>query len=254
MSNHWTRPELLAALNLYHRTPFGKQHKTYPPIVALAERMGRSPGAVAMKLSNFTSLDPEEAARGIKGLSGASKADREIWDEFYQKFEQLAEESEAALEGLHVPPDDSESTVLPEEIENSTAVVKIRRHQRFFRKVILSSYQGRCAISGLPLSELLVASHIKPWAVDPVNRLNPRNGLCLAATYDRAFDRGLIGFNENLELQLASRITASKSKTNLHCDVSSVFERFAGNQLTLPEKNLPDPTLLAWHFENVFQN
>ena len=76
---NWTRDQLLAALNLYHQTPFGKQHKTYPPIVHLAGKIGRTPSAVAMKLSNFTSLDPVEAARDIKGLSGASNADRAIW-------------------------------------------------------------------------------------------------------------------------------------------------------------------------------
>jgi hypothetical protein len=61
---HWTRDQLLAALNLYHRTPFGRQHKTYPPIVELAALMGRTPSAVAMKLNNFTSLDDAERARG----------------------------------------------------------------------------------------------------------------------------------------------------------------------------------------------
>jgi len=36
------------------------------------------------------------------------------------------------------------------------------------------------------------ASHIVPWAEDERNRLNPRNGLCLNALHDRAFDRHLM--------------------------------------------------------------
>jgi len=58
--SRWTRGELLLALNLYFETPFGKQHRGYPPIIELAERLGRSPSSVAMKLSNLTSLDPAE--------------------------------------------------------------------------------------------------------------------------------------------------------------------------------------------------
>lgn len=254
MSNQWTRPELLAALNLYFRTPFGKQHGSYPPIVELAEKIGRSSNAVAMKLSNFTSLDPEESARGIKGLSGASKADREIWAEFRGKFQELADESEAALEGFAISGEDPSPFPLPEEMETSTAVTKIRRRQRFFRRIVLSSYMERCAITQLPAKELLVASHIKPWAVDPINRLNPRNGLCLAATYDRAFDRGLIGFNEDRELCLSSELTKLKTAFGENSDISSVFERFEGKQFVLPEKNLPDPALIDWHFKNVFRN
>jgi len=39
---------------------------------------------------------------------------------------------------------------------------------------------------------LLIASHIVPWSKDKQNRLNPRNGLCLSALHDKAFDRGMI--------------------------------------------------------------
>ncbi|SUA24417.1 Uncharacterised protein [Neisseria gonorrhoeae] len=48
--------------------------------------------------------------------------------------------------------------------------------------------------------ELLVASHIKPWREDKDNRLNPRNGLCLNALHDKAFDRGLLGIDENFKI------------------------------------------------------
>ncbi|MDF1826416.1 MAG: HNH endonuclease [Verrucomicrobiales bacterium] len=241
---NWTRKELLAALNLYFETPFGKQHSTHPPIVALAEAIGRSPGAIAMKLSNFTNLDPSERARGIKGLSGASKADRAIWNEFEENREELVAESEVELETLL--PDVNPTP--PEEIEDSVKLVKYRRQQRFFRRVVLSSYRQSCCISGNPVPELLRASHITPWAADRKNRLNPSNGLCLAATYDTAFDRGLISFNSNFELMLSNRLGEYSS----HPEIQSVFEKYRGVSLQLPEKNLPDATLLAWHTKNVF--
>ena len=57
---------------------------------------------------------------------------------------------------------------------------------------VMSAYNGRCCITGLSLSGLLVASHIIPWSHDRDNRVNPRNGLLLSALHDKAFDTGLI--------------------------------------------------------------
>lgn len=81
-------------MNLYCRIPFGRQHSHAPEIIDLAQVLGRTPGSVAMKLNNLTSLDPEEQARGIKGLPGASKLDRQIWDDFHKNWEEMAAESE----------------------------------------------------------------------------------------------------------------------------------------------------------------
>jgi len=64
----WTREELLVALNLYHKLTFGQLHFRNPAIIALAEKLGRSAGSLAMKLNNFASLDPVQQLRGIKGF------------------------------------------------------------------------------------------------------------------------------------------------------------------------------------------
>src|SRR5665647_2819139 len=58
----------------------------------------------------------------------------------------------------------------------------------FFRSLILSVYNEQCAICNMPVRRLLVASHIVPWSVDPSQRMNPRNGICLCSLHDRAFD------------------------------------------------------------------
>ena len=60
----WTRDQLLLALRLYLHTPFGKLHANNPAIIDLARRIGRTPGALAMKSVNFANLDPAQAARG----------------------------------------------------------------------------------------------------------------------------------------------------------------------------------------------
>ena len=63
----WVRDELLTALNLYHKLTFGQLHARNPVIIAFAEKLGRGANSLAMKLSNFASLDPALKLRGIKG-------------------------------------------------------------------------------------------------------------------------------------------------------------------------------------------
>ena len=75
----WTREELLVVLNLYEKLRFGQFHSRQPVVVEVAEKMRRTPGSLAMKLSNLASLDPNLQARGIVGLKGASNLDKAVW-------------------------------------------------------------------------------------------------------------------------------------------------------------------------------
>ena len=68
----WTRDEHILAFNLYCKIPFGRQHSRAPEIIGLAKLLGRSTGSVALKLNNFSRLDPELKARGIKGIDRKS--------------------------------------------------------------------------------------------------------------------------------------------------------------------------------------
>jgi putative restriction endonuclease len=68
----------------------------------------------------------------------------------------------------------------------------------------MPAYNSTCCITGNPVPDLLVAGHILPWSDFPEERLNPRNGLCLTAHFDRAFDRGLITLDEQMRLILSA--------------------------------------------------
>ena len=108
-----SRQELLLALGLCFETTFGKQHKTQPPIIEMASAIGRTPSSVAMKLNNFTSIDPSETGRGITGLTGARKLDRVVWAKFEANRERLVDEIETQREATtpHPPTDpDTRST------------------------------------------------------------------------------------------------------------------------------------------------
>ena len=73
--NNWTRKEHIVAFNLYCKTPFTKINSSNTGVQELAPIIGRSVGAVAMKLANFARLDPALQARGIKGLERGAKGE-----------------------------------------------------------------------------------------------------------------------------------------------------------------------------------
>lgn len=257
-SPNWTRPQLLLALHLYVRTPFGRQHSHNPDIIALAETMGRTPGSVAMKLNNLTSLDSSEQARGIKGLKGASALDRQVFSEFLSNPDEMAAQCELAWAAAHRLPTQSAGAADTSHIEFARAwrgeteahvVQKVRLAQRFFRQSTLAVYQSRCCVSGLPIPELLVASHIVPWAkANPAQRVLPSNGLCLSRLYDGAFDRGLITIGEDLRIVLSSAIREQLEDRA----VNEAFGAIDGQRIQTPEKYPPDPDALAYHREMVF--
>lgn len=180
--------------------------------------------------------------RGIKGLSGASNLDREIWHEFENNLPALAEESEPLLEKEPAEPTESAG---PSE---SLSHTKIRRHQSFFRRTILATYQNRCCVTGNPVPDLLRASHIIPWSQLEELRLKPTNGPCLSATFDAAFDRGLISFDDDYRLLIGSRISEFLPNEELEKTLTSR----EGQPLTLPEKNLPSQEALQWYREHLF--
>lgn len=80
------------------------------------------------------------------------------------------------------------------------ALVQARVGQGKFRSDV-GSFWGKgevCALTGIDVPELLIASHIKPWRdSSDQERLDPCNGLLLAAHVDRAFDKYLLGFRED---------------------------------------------------------
>lgn len=102
-------------------------------------------------------------------------------------------------------------TTIPE--TERKAIIQSRIGQGAFRKALLDKYHGACLISGVDLPKLLVASHIKPWAVSTnLERLSVDNGRLLSATYDRLFDSGLITFDKTGKIYISSVV----SSENMH--------------------------------------
>ena len=249
----WTREELILAINLYCKLPFGRLHRNNPEVISLAKLIGRTTSSVAYKLVNFASLDPSLKARGIKGASNASKLDGEIWDEFFNNWDVLPYESERLLAQLKNTSIEQLNGIneedLPKEGKTREQTVIVRVNQYFFRKAILASYNDTCCITGLQNSELLIASHIKPWAIDEKNRLNPSNGIAINALHDKAFENGLISITPDYKIIISSEIKKMKRSQSLE----EYFLKYENKDIILPDRFLPDKELLKYHIDERFR-
>ena len=255
MSRRWAEDEMLVALGLYCKLPFGQFHSKQPMIIRAAEGLNRTPSSVAMKLSNLASLDPVITDSGRSGLKSASELDRRMWAHFRADPERWMPKIEAKLNellpnGAQLERSDGDRTE-PEPnyaADSRTITAQQRSGQALFRDAVLSAYQGRCCLTGISDTRLLVASHIRPWRLDRCNRLNPRNGLCLSALVDRAFDQGLITFTDDFRLKVS--LTLEALRNNPHAR-EAFFER-EGQAIDLPEKFVPETELVRWHRQHHF--
>lgn len=249
----WTREELILAVNLYCKLPFGRLHRLNPEVIHLASLIGRTSNSVAYKLVNFASLDPSLKARGIKGASNASKLDAKIWNEFFNNWDILPFESEKLLANFehttveqlnHIP-----EFELPKEGKMREQIVKVRVNQSFFRKTILASYNNTCCITGIQQPEFLIAGHIKPWSIDEKNRLNPQNGIAINALHDKAFETGLMTIKTDFKIKISSTLFKQKKSKS----IEDFFLKFDNQNIILPSRFIPDIEFLKYHNDVQFK-
>jgi putative restriction endonuclease len=250
----WTRDELILAINLYCKIPFGKLHSRNPEIINLSKLIHRTPSSVAYKLVNFASLDPSLQKRGIKGASNASKLDGIIWNEFSNDWNEMSFQSEKLLAKFQKHSFENLYPISENEIvkEGKTReqIIKARVNQSFFRDTILASYNNTCCITGIRYPELLIAGHIKPWSVDIKNRLNPQNGIAINALHDKAFEAGLITITKDYRVKI-SRFLLKQNKSK---SIEEYFIKYDNQKIILPSKFLPDPNFLQYHNDNKFKS
>lgn len=251
--NLWTREELILAFNLYLKIPFGKMHSTNKDIIHLANLIGRTPSSIALRLVNFASVDPALQARGIKGMVGGTKTVQPIWDEFFTNQEELIFLSEQILAEKENSTIESKYQDLLFDLkdlkgETVTREVKTRVNQSVFRQMVLANYTSKCAITGIDIPELLLASHIVPWSKNEEHRLNPENGICLSALYDKAFDKGIIGINKNHTIILSSSLKRKKDTDFF----KNHFAPIENLKITGAVKYLPRMEFLDYHLDTIF--
>lgn len=252
--NLWTRDELILTLSLYLKLPFGKLDARTAEVKHLANIIGRTANAVSMRLVNYASIDPFHQNRGIKGLVGGRKQVEPIWSEFINNKSELLFESERILaEKEHTTIENKFSDILfdIQNLKGETKLreVKTRVNQDIFRQIVVANYSGKCALTGIDIPEMLIASHILPWSKNEDERLNPENGICLSSLYDKAFDKGYIGITEKYEVILSNQL--KKNNKSIYYDRHFGF--LSNSQLILPTKYLPNKMFLEYHMDTIFK-
>lgn len=252
--NNWTREETIIAFNVYCKIPFKSSSKNNPTVIKFAKIIGRSPSALNMKIGNLGRLDPDLKKKGIVGLSNGSKLEEIIWGEFNGNWEKLAYESELLISKFENKSIEETSEIDVSDLtfplgKEREVIVRQRVNQSFFRSTILSSYNSKCAVTGLSIPDFLVASHIVPWSKDKENRLNPSNGICLNSIHDKAFDRGFLTVTPDYLIKFSPML----KDINDDKSIDELFLKYDNRKIVLPNKFLPSKDFLDYHYNVIFK-
>lgn len=144
----------------------------------------------------------------------------------------------------------SDITAVPAEVHTLSAL--------FVRSLgSIANFGHACAFCGfsareLPSHRMLVASHIKPWAVSTdTERLDYRNGVAACPTHDSAFDTGLITVNGGLRIHRAAKLDAAMQSPGVSAYFGAPMLRTV---LAIPERaSAPRKAYFDYHREHVFR-
>lgn len=112
----------------------------------------------------------------------------------------------------------------------------------------MANYRERCCVCGIPIPELLIASHIIPWKDREDLRLNPHNGLCLCALHDKAFDKGFMTIASTYTVVISPAVYDYLPQETLNRSLIA-YQKY---KIFLPDRFLPDKSYLEFHQQQYF--
>ena len=252
MKRIWTRDELILTLSVYFQLPFGRLNHSTPEVKELARLIGRTDNSAALRLVNFAACDPYIINSGRKGMPAGIPVCKPIWDEFANDKEKLFCEAQRIKADFLNKTIEETLNITEKELEGKVkeVVIKQRVNQSIFRTMVLANYEGRCAITGINIPDLLVAGHIIPWAEStPQQKLNPENGICLSSLYDKAFDKGLITISpDDYTIVLSSALREYETQEYFDKHFGSI----RGQRIIMPIEHSPNRDYLAYHRDHIF--
>ncbi len=141
------------------------------------------------------------------------------------------------------------ATAAPQSVDDrryAVRMVKQRLHQATFRDLVITAYDGRCAISGLPEPRLLDAAHIIEDRNELLGQPVITNGIPLSKIHHAAFDAHLIGISPDYKVHVSQRLLAMKDGPTLEA-----LKQFNNQPLRKPKRDVdkPDRDRLAARFE-----
>ena len=134
----------------------------------------------------------------------------------------------------------------PLERRYALRAVKQRLHQASFREAVISAYNGRCALSGLPEPMLLDAAHIIEDRDETFGQPVVPNGIPLSKIHHAAFDAHLIGIDPDYRLHVSDRLLGQNDGPMLEA-----LKKLNGGTIHKPgrDRDFPDRDRLALRFE-----
>lgn len=189
-------------------------------------------------LNNYSKPGNLIAAFESKGsLIVINTSDIEIWENFKTTLSFPRRKIADHIFDDNTPMEEKTSATPEEFLEKTYKLIRQRRGQPAFRKMLLDSYNSQCAISDCNGAEALEACHIKPYSISGNNSVN--NGLLLRSDLHTLFDLGLILINpETYSVEIADSLT----KTS--------YLKYQNSKLKLPNKlqDYPCREFLQWHY------
>jgi putative restriction endonuclease len=136
----------------------------------------------------------------------------------------------------------------PEELEDEqTSIIR----DAAFRKIVVSTYEYRCALCGLQIlnslgHNIVDGAHIKPFSQFYDDRIN--NGLSLCKNHHWAFDRFWFTLNDDYTIVVADDLR----EVSPH---ATPIREFQNQSLILPahEQYYPRQDALQWHRQTFFE-
>lgn len=125
-------------------------------------------------------------------------------------------------------------------------VIQPRLGQGTFKVAVTAAYQSRCAVTGEHSLPVLEAAHIKSYAADGPHAVT--NGLLLRADIHKLFDAGYVTVTPDHHFIVSRRLREEFEN-------GRAYYKRDGALIGLPDRELdrPDPALLRWHNERVFE-
>lgn len=135
---------------------------------------------------------------------------------FYWKlfadFDAISDKREALVFTYGKKDDKSIIPLKPKESSRQKDMRYARTGQGIYREKLLAECPF-CPITMINDERLLIASHIKPWAISTdAEKLDHKNGFMLSPLYDRLFDRGFMTFSEDRRIILSNWISPANKK------------------------------------------
>ncbi len=143
--------------------------------------------------------------------------------------------------------EDQQSNIVSEPLqaEYGIGTRKTRLHQQAFRKLVLGAYGLRCALTNLPLVDLLQAAHIIRDADG--GEASVRNGIAMSTFHHAAYEANLLGIDPDGRIHLSERITEVRDGPMYDHGML----RLEGMRMRFPlyAEHRPNPEFLAMKFD-----